>query len=75
MSQRREVTVRVSGTVPGLVEDLRRVYEALLVIQSYNQIHNDLEDHLFEVGKWGLGDRTDRPDPTEFGLSSTEVAA
>ncbi len=67
MTQRREITVCVSSSVSGLVDDLRRAYEALIEIQSHNEVHNDLENYLFEVAKWGMGDRRDRPDPAEFG--------
>jgi hypothetical protein len=45
-----------------------RSREALEVIQRYNHVNNDLQAYLYEVGKYGLGERDDMPKSEDYGF-------
>ena len=48
----------------------KRKGEALNEYQKYNQIRNDLDAYLFEMGEWALGNDIlkKRPDSKNYGI-------
>lgn len=42
--------------------------EALQEIKRFNRLNHDTDAYLFDVAKWGLGERESRPTLDEFGI-------
>ena len=40
--------------------------EALKILQSLNPIRNDVDAYLYDIAEWGLGNRNEKPDPSEY---------
>jgi hypothetical protein len=57
-----------TAQVVALQAKVARLRAALLILQDYNPLHNDLDAYLIEVADWGLGERDTPPDPEAFGL-------
>ena len=49
-------------------EEIKRLKEALSIYQKYNRLNNDLDDYLFEIGKWGLDEVSQKPNPKDYGI-------
>ena len=63
--------MRVKGLVDrykSLSEANDRMRMALLEINQYNNINNDLQAYLFDVAKWGMGEIESKPIPTDYGI-------
>ena len=41
--------------------------DAILILDKYNPLRNDLDAYLHEVAQWGLGRRL-KPKPEDFGI-------
>lgn len=51
-----------------LNEKYDRTVEALEIIDAYNELSTDRDVYLFEITRWALGQREDKPTPEDFGL-------
>lgn len=51
-----------------LNEKYDRTVEALEIIDAYNELSTDRNVHLFEITRWAIGQREDKPTPEDFGL-------
>jgi len=49
-------------------EDFDKMEEALKIHNRHNNIGNDLKAYLWEVAKWGLGQKQKKPKPEDYGL-------
>ena len=44
-----------------------RARSALIEINKFNRINDDIEAYLFNIAKWGLGE-AEKPDPKDYGI-------
>ena len=47
--------------------------EALQTLKAFNPLRNDLDAYLYEVAKWGLGLRKERPGAAGFGVDISNL--
>jgi transcriptional regulator with XRE-family HTH domain len=52
-----------------LKEDPANAGEALRIMQEYNPLRDDMDAFLYEIGRWGLGERSDRPAGKDYGIA------
>lgn len=45
-----------------------KAINALTILKRFNGLRNDLDAYLFEVIRWGLGERKTKPKPEIYGL-------
>ena len=57
-----------SGAGPEAREGHQDALEALKELRQHNSLRGDFDAYLFELTKWGLGERPYRPVKTDFGL-------
>ena len=55
-------------TIVSLRDGLTKACEAILIIEKYNHINNDLQAYLHEIAEWGLGEKSEKPNPKDYGL-------
>ncbi len=56
------------ASVRELQQTVLRLRTALVEIDRYNGVNNDLDAYLAEVAKWGLGEIEEKPDRQSYGV-------
>jgi len=51
-----------------LMKEVLRLRKALQVYQEHNNIRNDLDAYLYELGEWAFGKSKNCPKSEDYGL-------